>query len=104
MKVVISILAAIILLSCATNCLVAQQDYNPAAQEQSMKGQDRAMLIRAIQVAVQQNKISQAEAKILYQLVEDGLGYPELLQDYIKNYKRRNKSIEQFNYDIRTKK
>jgi hypothetical protein len=70
----------------------------------AMTGQERAGLVRSIQVSVQAKTISGEEANALNNLIALDKGYPQLLQDYVQKYKKAGKTLDEFYNDVYTDK
>ena len=72
----------------------SQKPYS--VQTATLTGQQKAMLKRAIQVAQQGGHIDGKEAASLNKLIDEGYGYITLLKDYIVDFKRNGKSMDDF--------
>lgn len=87
------------------NCAYAQttpppENTAPDTEYSGMSGQERAMLLRAIQVAEHSKNITATEGNCLRNLIELGKGYPEMLKNYIYDYKRKGRSMDDFMRDV----
>jgi hypothetical protein len=103
MKKVLSVfLAMSILVTFQINCVYSQNSCLQCELEYSGKltGQQRAALLTNIKVAEQNSNISSAEGNSLRNLINLDYGYPELLNDYIYQYKRRGRSMDEFMSDV----
>jgi hypothetical protein len=81
-------------------CFAAQHPTDDREQAPQLSGQERAGLITAIKVARQAGEITVPEEQMLYFLIEKGYGYPQMLRDYIKEYKRKGHSMDEFIQDL----
>ena len=99
-RLVIFALLLTIAFTVVPSCYASTAHKTDDREQAQMNGQDRAGLVRAIQLAKHYNYITGAEEKMLYFLIDNGYGYPEMLRDYIKEYKRKGRSMDDFIQDL----